>query len=922
MGAPIQAPYLTANHVLTFVDESQFSSEVEQNLSQGRIFVGYEPGTKFGSELTFDIEHPITKRMLSVIGRIVFKNDTNVGFELRNFSDQILKDIQELSVEIVQDADLPMEDEEAMGAQEEISDLTVDDPNLEGEENEFANAGMNVEPEPAEPVQSQKKARPRRPLTIKKPLTTAKRRPSAPVETNAKTTDIAPDASNVETNTQTTDIAPDASKEDKDYSIPHLDRRNRLIIEDSFQLLGLYVSQLRHGYITYRAEKDAEIDDVMSIRLVCGHTIGLTGDLIKKEGMVQTVKLDDVWSVQALLREKSSEWMKEINAISGHAESEQIAISRDSTVVTPEALHAQAPLETDQSKESRLDPETRASPRRSKPPSSKPTKTAPEEARIPVLSGNEVQFSSKASLIKEFDGNIRNGGLAVQSSPLQNHVKKTLKVRVENTVLSQDIVATVVFCGGGTVGFNIENLPEVVSFLEKYLKDGKSKQPSSSSTTTSSSTKPLFSGRISRPFGLIQLLNLSAERLENDAELGRCTTLQLLETCARKKMSGRLKLSRRDEKKTIYFQNGNIMFVSAEPKDDERQLLGRILLHHKKVTEPNLREALDAAATQGKPVGQVLISLGYINQQTCSAALREQMRLKIESAFEWTTGTHKMVPWKSPDINAELVATRGLSIVTRRIRQRLEHITSNELEAMFSPSISRKLKLGDNIEKKVQGLGLQAKEISFITTQIKNESSLREAITGSPLGRLGSLRLTGLALAMGLVRFSDGRGPSLGRKPQPRKPTHVRTQDALKESLEEHLSIMSEQNHFEVLGIHWSASHRSFVKAKEKSKGRFSLDKGPMTNSDSATKNLVRKIHNIIDEAFTTLSNAESRIQYRKKLFDATERQYAAEMLIKQGEVFVMRGDTVSGIEAFETAYELSPSNKIRSLLEAARDGD
>ncbi|MEE2902995.1 MAG: DUF4388 domain-containing protein [Myxococcota bacterium] len=906
MGAPIQAPYLTANHVLTFVDESQFSSEVDQNLSQGRIFVGYEPGTKFGSELTFDIEHPITKRMLSVIGRIVFKNDTNVGFELRNFSDQILKDIQELSIEVEEHESSPIEDEAATDMPEEISDLTVDEPEAEWEENEFAKADVDFEQQPFEPTKPQQKARPRRPPTVKRPLTSAKRKLSAPVETNAKTTDI----------------APGTGKEDIDHSIPRLDRRNRLIVEDSFQLLGLYVSQLRHGYITYRAEKDAEIDDVMSIRLVCDHTIGLTGDLIKKEGMVQTVKLDDVWSVKALLREKSPEWMKEINAISGHAESAQSAINRDSTVVSQEPPYEQELVEPEQSKQSRLEAGNRAAPRRSKPPAPKSIKTKPEEAKIPVLSGNEVQFSSKDSLIKEFEGNIRNGGLAVQSSPLQNHVKKTLKVRVENNILPQNIVATVVFCGGGTVGFNIENLPDVVSFFERYLKSGAPESPSSPSATTSPSTKSLFSGRISRPFGLIQLLNLSAERLENESELGRCNTLQLLEACARLKMSGRLALSRRDEKKSIYFQDGNIMFVSAEPKDEERQLLGRILLHHKKVTEPNLREALDKAATQSKPVGQVLISLGYINQQTCAAALREQMRLKIESAFEWTTGTHKMAPWKNPNIEAELVATRGLSIVTRRIRQRLELITSNELEAMFSPSISRKLNLGDNIDKKVQGLGLQSKEISFITTQIKNGSSLREAITGSPLGRLGSLRLTGLALAMGLVSFSDGRGPSLGRKPPPRKPTHVRTQDALKKSLEEHLSIMNEQNHFEVLGVHWSASHRSFIKAKEQSKGRFALDKGSMTGADSETKNLVRKIHSVIDDAFTTLSNAESRIQYRKKLFDATERQYAAEMLIKQGEVFVMRGDTVSGIEAFETAYELSPSNKIRSLIEAARDGD
>ena len=417
-------------------------------------------------------------------------------------------------------------------------------------------------------------------------------------------------------------------------------------------------------------------------------------------------------------------------------------------------------------------------------------------------------------------------------------------------------------------------------------------------------------------------MNLNAERLEDESEFERCNPLQLLEACARQKTTGRLKLNRREEKKVIYFQNGNIMFVESAPQDDERQLLGRILLHHKKITEPNLREALDSASRQNMALGQALIAAGHITQQTCAAALREQMRLKIESAFEWTTGTHEMMPWKAPGLQAELVATRGLSIVTRRIRQRLEHITSNELEAMFSPSISRKLSLSDDIQKEVLGLGLQSKEISFITTQIKNDRPLRETITGSPLGRLGSLRLTGLALSMGLICFSDGRGPSLGRKPQPRKPTHVRTQDALKKSLEEHLSLMNEQNHFEILGVHWSASHRSFLKAKEQSKGKFSLDKGPISNADTETKNLAKKIHKVIDDAFTELSNAESRIKYRKKLFDATERQYAAEMLIKQGEVFVMRGDTMSGIEAFETAYELSPSNKIRSLIEAARDGD
>jgi Flp pilus assembly protein TadD len=86
-------------------------------------------------------------------------------------------------------------------------------------------------------------------------------------------------------------------------------------------------------------------------------------------------------------------------------------------------------------------------------------------------------------------------------------------------------------------------------------------------------------------------------------------------------------------------------------------------------------------------------------------------------------------------------------------------------------------------------------------------------------------------------------------------------------------------------------------------------------------KTIAKEIHAIIDTAWTALSNADSRMSYRKQLFDKTERQYAADMLVKQGELALIRGDRVNAIEALETAVELDPSNRNRTLLTSAREG-
>jgi predicted negative regulator of RcsB-dependent stress response len=135
------------------------------------------------------------------------------------------------------------------------------------------------------------------------------------------------------------------------------------------------------------------------------------------------------------------------------------------------------------------------------------------------------------------------------------------------------------------------------------------------------------------------------------------------------------------------------------------------------------------------------------------------------------------------------------------------------------------------------------------------------------------------------------------------------------------MKLLKEQNYFDVLGVHWSAHYRTYPAAYAKAKTRFDVTRGELRDAPPELVEICKKAIETIDVAYRLLMNEQERIKYRKQLFDATEREYSADMLVKQGEVLLLRGDRIGGIEAFETAVELAPSARNRSMLAQAREG-
>jgi hypothetical protein len=562
-----------------------------------------------------------------------------------------------------------------------------------------------------------------------------------------------------------------------------------------------------------------------------------------------------------------------------------------------------------------------------------PGPPSPRTPRPARLDGQVVLFEEAEDLIHELNTNVKNGGLFVESPPLPLRQRLDLRFRVGNRMLSPTLAADVVFADGGRVGFSLGDASRARAELETALRSPSS-QPMSSETpapvggTTTldlrlktDDVSPSFSGRIAPPLQVSWLIDLQRHRVQDASGLGRATVLQVFEFLVRHKWNGVLQLRSTDGgERDVHFYRGDVAFVSARPFE-EHTSLGRILIGQRKINETQLREALDRGRGSPRLLGRMLVLLGSLRRKDLTAALREQTRAKMDSAFRWSGGEYSWGPWTEPPGEADLVVTKGLSVIERHLRSELETLTHVELEELLEPSMTRVV-TPTNMDTIASSLRLSQKELRFLELQLDGTRNVHDATTGSPLGRLGSLRLVAAGIALGMLELHDGDdGPQSSSTAATKSPGPKRSSTSeLRLRLERRLGSLKSESHFDVLGVHWSSHHRGYERAWRAARAEFDVKSPPLDEAPEGTRKLAREIVRRIDEAYETLSRKEKRIAYRRELFDNTERAYSADMLLKQAEVALMRSDRTAALEALETAAELNPTSKILDLLRNARE--
>lgn len=103
--------------------------------------------------------------------------------------------------------------------------------------------------------------------------------------------------------------------------------------------------------------------------------------------------------------------------------------------------------------------------------------------------------------------------------------------------------------------------------------------------------------------------------------------------------TGEILLERGKAKKAIYFEKGWPVFALSNLAAER---LGTFLVRAGRITEAQHREAMAKAEGDGRRLGEVLVSMGVLQEAERMYFVAQQVKAIIYSAFAWEEGTYKM----------------------------------------------------------------------------------------------------------------------------------------------------------------------------------------------------------------------------------------------------------------------------------------
>ena len=117
----------------------------------------------------------------------------------------------------------------------------------------------------------------------------------------------------------------------------------------------------------------------------------------------------------------------------------------------------------------------------------------------------------------------------------------------------------------------------------------------------------------------------------NLKSIGLSTILQILSLDNK---SGILQFTNGQKRRAICLKEGKIIAGSGQPGLQ----LGQILYQKGLISPEDLLEVLDKAKKAGKRVGQMLLALGYLKEDTLKELIRHQVREVVFDLLGWTEG--------------------------------------------------------------------------------------------------------------------------------------------------------------------------------------------------------------------------------------------------------------------------------------------
>ncbi len=228
-----------------------------------------------------------------------------------------------------------------------------------------------------------------------------------------------------------------------------------------------------------------------------------------------------------------------------------------------------------------------------------------------------------------------------------------------------------------------------------------------------------------RGLGVETIQELKREYAIYEGDLRNVSFARILTRVHQSRATGRLYMSLEGIEKSIYFRQGEPIFVQSNKKEE---LLGHFLLTRNLITPTQLSGALARLNEWGGRLGDALVAIGAIPAHEVFRHLSEQMSEKLLDIFSWDSGYYGYYENQEPDTQGYALDLDTYEIIVSGCRDR---INLERIKRFYANRMQVAMYLRQPPILNIDRLRLRARELR-IFTQFSSGDSLKTLVARFP----------------------------------------------------------------------------------------------------------------------------------------------------------------------------------------------
>lgn len=370
---------------------------------------------------------------------------------------------------------------------------------------------------------------------------------------------------------------------------------------------------------------------------------------------------------------------------------------------------------------------------------------------------------------------------------------------------------------------------------------------------------------------------------------------------------GFLEIADGDQTIQYVLHYGKLIDVRRDPPVDTEQRLIDELVDGGWVDDEEVERAGVLASIHDIPVQDALVDMDCLGLEDLLDGIRRRLREDLDELWSRTTGEARLFLLdRRPPLRLRRSSIDLVEHLVARIRRRVARWPDDRLQAFRRDVEGSRVRRPDAPPFDVERLGLNNRERRFVRQILDEPRSMFELDRISNLNGDETLRLLMVLDQLEMLeRCEQSR----------RRPEH--------DKIEELHATLDRTDHFEVLGVHWSAHGEEIEEAYRELRELLDVPDDVHRQFEDE----IEELREAASKARAVLSDPESRRRYRDEQVDRSARQSALNVYKDKAEAQQMRDDKSDLMDSLRRIVELEPDNrearrKLKALEHARQQED